>query len=298
MIRSKFTIAVGLLVVAMIAGMTHGTAFANTVSVLVGDNSYDVEYAVTGATIVSVDVDTGFTSLIFNMNVLDNDDVLEITFPRNFFDSEQDGADVPFRVIADGTEVKFEETKTTMLNRTLAIDLTTGTGQVEIIGTVFERELSPIESSCAAGLVLVNGTCTVVEATGVDTPDVDTPDTDTVDVDTLNTDTDDVDIPDMDTGTDTTGIDTSDEDTSDEDVEELLDPVQTTCDEGLVLVNGTCMIADAMDIDTVDEDISTDTSKSTGSTKEFLYGGVAAFGAALGVMIILGLIAKASKSKR
>ena len=122
----------------MLAAVAPGV-YAETVSVSIDGTSYDIEYIGTNVSISSADIDADFVSMIFGVDATAGA-TLEITFPRNVFDSEFEGADDPFIVIADGDEPSFSEIETTPTSRTLSIDIDAGTEEVEVIGTVFGKE--------------------------------------------------------------------------------------------------------------------------------------------------------------
>jgi len=135
--HSKLTLGAGtglFVIAALLAGTMPGSAFADTVSVSIDGESYDVDYTGTNVSISSADVDTDFRSLIFDVDVT-SDGILEITFLRDVFDSELNGEDASCFILADGEEVRFTETETTPTSRTLSINLAAGTEELEIIGT-------------------------------------------------------------------------------------------------------------------------------------------------------------------
>ena len=127
-------ITLGLIAFVM---LSQTPAFGETISVNVNGNTYDVNYSVEGMTVSSVDVDTDFVSLIFTVDISSSNGVLEITFDRSFFDSQYQGIDDNFIVLADGIEPAFSEIETTTSSRTLQIQLPSGTEEVEIIGSAF-----------------------------------------------------------------------------------------------------------------------------------------------------------------
>ena len=55
-------------------------AFADTISVDIGDSTYNIEYTATDLTISSVTADMDFISLIFEVDVLLNEGQLEFNF--------------------------------------------------------------------------------------------------------------------------------------------------------------------------------------------------------------------------
>ncbi len=133
-VNSLLKISLGLILFTMIS---TALVYAETMSVDVEGNSFDVEYTVTGMTVTGVEADTDFISLIFTVDVTDSSGTLDITFDRSFFDSTFEGLDDDFIILADGDEPSFTETETTSQSRTLSIELPSGTEDVEIIGSVF-----------------------------------------------------------------------------------------------------------------------------------------------------------------
>ena len=142
-IGSLTKISIGLILVAI---FSSAFVYAETASVDVGGTSYDVEYTGTGVTVSGIDADPDFVSLIIGVDVSGSPGTLEITFERSFFDSMFQGADDDFIVLADGDEPTYSEIETTTQSRTLSIELTTGTEEVEIIGSQFGSSTSePVE---------------------------------------------------------------------------------------------------------------------------------------------------------
>ena len=124
---------------SLFSGVTPNMVYAETVSVSITGNSYDISYTGTNVSITGTDIDTDFDSLIFDVDVSDAG-VLEITIPRNALDAQFEDIDEPFIIIAGGAEPMFSETDTTLTSRTLRIDLDVGTAEIEIIGTVLGKQ--------------------------------------------------------------------------------------------------------------------------------------------------------------
>lgn len=114
-------------------------AFAETISVNVDGESYDIAYSSQGVTILEVQSDELISSLVFSVDVTDPG-ILEITFDRSFFDAKYQGEDEEFFVLEDGLPIAFDETKTST-SRTLSMELPTGTEEIEIIGTDLGTEV-------------------------------------------------------------------------------------------------------------------------------------------------------------
>ena len=79
-------------------------AFADSISVNVGNSTYDIEYTATDLEINSLTADMDFISLIFQVEVLGNQGQLELNFDRDFFDAKLGSEDDDFFVIVDGDE--------------------------------------------------------------------------------------------------------------------------------------------------------------------------------------------------
>ena len=108
-----------------------------TLSVTVDGMPFDVNYSSTGLTVYELESDTDSMSLIFYVVVNDSTGKLNVTFDRNFFDSIYDGVDDKFFILSDGDETIFREIETTPDSRTLSIDVSLGTEELEIIGSKF-----------------------------------------------------------------------------------------------------------------------------------------------------------------
>ena len=131
-------ISLGLILFTIIS---IALVYAETESVIVDGNSYDVNYTVTGMTVSGIEADTDFISLILTVDVTDSSGTLDITFERSFFDSIFNEADDDFIILLDGDEPTFTETQTNSQSRTLSIKLPVGSEEVEIIGTVFNNSV-------------------------------------------------------------------------------------------------------------------------------------------------------------
>ena len=133
-VNSLLKISFGLILFTMVS---FALVYAETIPVDVGENSFDVEYDVTGMTISSIEADSDFISLILTVDVTASNGILNITLDRSFFDSTFEGLDDDFIILADGEEPAFSETNTTSESRTLRIELSAGNEEIEIIGSVF-----------------------------------------------------------------------------------------------------------------------------------------------------------------
>ena len=184
-LNSILIISLGLIFVAILSSTL---VYAETVSVSVEGNTFDVEYRGDGVSVSGIEPDLDFVSLIFTVDVTSSPGTLEVTFERSFFDSVYQGSDDDFIVLADGDEPSYSETETTEQTRTLSITLPSGTDEVEIIGSVFgtpapepvaepapEPTTAPIEdeevedmpqTECGPGTILKDGVCVLDEMCG------------------------------------------------------------------------------------------------------------------------------------
>jgi len=122
-------------VAALLAAIMIPSAFAETISTEINSNSYDIEYVANNVVLKSVTADLDFISLIFETEISDSDGDVTITFQRDFFDAKIGYSDDDFFILSDGDEIEFEETKNDT-SRTLSFSLSTGTEEIEIIGTI------------------------------------------------------------------------------------------------------------------------------------------------------------------
>ncbi|MBA4718888.1 MAG: hypothetical protein HRO68_07280 [Nitrosopumilus sp.] len=142
-VNSLLKISLGLILFTL---LSSALVYAETMSVDIEGNSFDVDYTVTGMTVSGVEADLDFISLILTVDVTDSPGTLDITFDRSFFDSIFEGLDDDFIILADGDEPSYTETETTTQSRTLSIELPSGTEEVEIIGSVF-GDTVPVEET-------------------------------------------------------------------------------------------------------------------------------------------------------
>ena len=165
-------------------------AFADSISVDIGESTYDIEYTANGVEIKSASADMDFMSLIFSVEVSDSEGQLEFNFDRDFFDAKLGSEDDEFFVIADGDELSFEETKDDSY-RNIVFTIDPGTEEIEIVGSqiagvsyLIEKEesdmqaaieaeeqaiayaeaeeaeiISILEESCGEGTILKDGVC-------------------------------------------------------------------------------------------------------------------------------------------
>jgi len=133
-VGSLLKISLGLILFTL---LSSALVYAETLSVDVEGNSFDVDYTTTGMSVTAIESDTESFSLFLTVDVTDSPGILVITLDRSFFDSIYDGLDDEFFILADGDFTNVDETETTPQSRTLNIEVPSGTDEIEIIGTVF-----------------------------------------------------------------------------------------------------------------------------------------------------------------
>ena len=239
--------------------ISKSESIIETLSVTVDGMPFDVNYSSTGLTVYELESDTDSMSLIFYVDVNDSTGKLNVTFDRTFFDSIYDGVDDQFFILSDGDETIFREILTTPDSRTLSIDVSLGTEELEIIGSKFgfSTEITP-----------------VIETPVIETPVIETPVIETPVIET---------IPTNECGPGTI-------------LENNVCVVDQRCGPGTILENNACVI-DSSTTTSTQTSTSTPTNTTTSSNKEMIISFSLAFGIAGVVGIILALIAKAHKKK-
>ena len=126
---------VALPVIVLLAiSITYVSADKGTVTVQAG-KPYEIAYDIKDVKILDVTANQDETELIFQVDVTSPAATIEITIPRQLLDSIADGKDTDFFVIADGDLVTFSEKKPTDTTRTLFVQLSQGTKELEVFGT-------------------------------------------------------------------------------------------------------------------------------------------------------------------
>ena len=256
-VSSLLKISLGLILVTIISS---AFVYAETISVNIEGNSFDVEYTATGMTVSGIEADLDFISLIFTVEVSDSSGTLDVTFDRSFFDSIFNGVDDDFIILADGDEPNFTETETTTQSRSLSIELPAGTEEVEIIGSVFDNPVAETEE-------------TMIE----ETMEEETMMEDTMEEETIMEEPAETveETPKTQCGPGTV-------------LKNGACVLDERCGPGTVLKDGACVLESTPN----SSEISV---KGMGS--ELVIGIIAAFGVTAAIGIILALISKASKSK-
>jgi len=93
------------------------------------------EFETTGIEIIDYELEFNDMEIILDVEVTEPLGTIQITFDREFFDSNYLGVDEEFTIIADGDLVYYSEKKTSLNERTLKFNLVSGTNQVEIFGS-------------------------------------------------------------------------------------------------------------------------------------------------------------------
>ena len=103
------------------------------------------EYTAKGVEITDFEFDPRDISIILDVEVSHSIGTLAINFEREFFDSQFNGKDDGFTIIADGDLAYYDEILTSSKIRTLQLSLVSGTEQVEIFGTHLWGETAEYE---------------------------------------------------------------------------------------------------------------------------------------------------------
>ena len=106
---------------------------------------YDITYDAKDVTVFEVIPNPDDAELIFTIDVTSPIATLELTIPRELLDSKEDGNDADFFIIADGADVTFSEKEPTDATRTLFMQLSPGTAELEVFGTQLGGSISETE---------------------------------------------------------------------------------------------------------------------------------------------------------
>ncbi|AFS83206.1 hypothetical protein NSED_07050 [Candidatus Nitrosopumilus sediminis] len=260
-VDSLLKISLGLILFTIIS---TALVYAETISVNVEGTPFDFEYTATGLTIIHVEPDSGFGSLLFTVDVTDSDATLNLVLERSFLDSTFEGSDDPFIIINQfGEDLIFTET-TTSQSRTLNIELPLGTVEVDVIGTSFNNS---------------------VEEPPVEEPSVEEPPVEETPVEKT---------PVEETPVEKTPVEETPVD----------DTPKTQCGPGTILKDGACVLDERCGPGTILKDgacvLDSPTKPSSSSVKglgkDMVMGFAVAFISAGIIGVILGIVSKASKS--
>ncbi|MDA7960421.1 MAG: hypothetical protein MPJ08_06835 [Nitrosopumilus sp.] len=120
---------------AVLAGLGFAAAYAETVTVDVNGESFDVEF--TGdVTVTGTEFDLDFISLRFMLDAADGG-TLDLTLPRSLIDESCGGLDGEFLILVDGEDdpSSVTEGEKTDTARMLSIDVQAGATEIEIFGS-------------------------------------------------------------------------------------------------------------------------------------------------------------------
>lgn len=134
------------------AGTKVVLTYPNTIAVK-GTN-FTIPYSVTNGKILDMKTDSQSKSLLIAVQTA-GDGVFAVTLPRSFIDAKAGSQDDQYYVLLDGAEADFDETSTTLTDRTLSIPFTDGTEEIEIIGTQVIPEFGPITALVLAIAIIL-----------------------------------------------------------------------------------------------------------------------------------------------
>ena len=149
-VNSLLKISLGLIFFTL---LSTALVYAETIPVDIEGTSYDVDYTATGMTVSGVEVDLESFSLIFAVDA-SSTGTLDVVLDRTFFDALYDDngviVDDEFFILADDDYSNFIEIETTDQSRTLSVEVPAGTLDIEIIGTIFNTVPDTTDDSAAA----------------------------------------------------------------------------------------------------------------------------------------------------
>ena len=106
--------------------------------------TFGVNYTITGGTVKDISIDTQSISLIISINST-TDGTITIQIPRALVDAKTNsGQDDAFIILIDGAEVKSQSESSNSNYRNLTIQFYQGEQDIEIIGTQVVPEFGPI----------------------------------------------------------------------------------------------------------------------------------------------------------
>ena len=266
-VNSLLKISLGLIFFTI---LSTALVYAESLSVDVDGTSYDVNYTATGMTVSGIEADLDFISLIFTVDVTSSGS-LDVTFDRAFFDSIYNGVDDDFIILADGDEPNFTETLTNFQSRTLSIELPVGTEEVEIIGSSFDNTISDSGDADKAAADKAAADKAAADKAAADKAAADKAAADKAAADKAAADS---------------------------------NTTPTQCGPGTILKDGACVLDERCGPGTIlengacvlDTTPQPTTTSVKGLGKDLMMGVIAAIAIAGVVGIILGILAKASKS--
>ena len=118
-----------------------------------GNQSYQVNYGISGATVQNISISQDDSSLIIDVVSTDSGS-LTISMPRTLIDAKSGNADDQFIVLVDGADTDFNESQATASDRAVTVAFPEGTEQIEIIGTQVVPEFGGISFAILALAIL------------------------------------------------------------------------------------------------------------------------------------------------
>jgi predicted secreted protein with PEFG-CTERM motif len=105
--------------------------------------TFDVNYTMSGGSVKDMTIDTQSISLIVSINST-SDGIITLQLPRTLVDAKTNGQDDAFIILIDGAEVKPQSESANSNYRNLTIPFLQGDKDIEIIGTQIVPEFGPI----------------------------------------------------------------------------------------------------------------------------------------------------------
>ena len=271
-VSSLLKISLGLIFFTL---LSTALVYAETISVDIEGTSYDIDYTseqvIVKSIIAEYEPTQDYAGLIIEVEVTGDSGTLDFVFDRSFFDSTFDGLDDEFFVVADGDFTDFSETETTSQSRSLSIGVPAGTLDIEIVGTVFNPTPITVDDSAAEEAAIKAAEEAAIKAA------------------------------------EEAAIKAAEEaaiKAAEDKVSAVTNPNPTQCGPGTILKDGACVLDERCGPGTIfkdgtcvlDSTPQPTTTSVKGLGKDLMMGLIAAIAIAGVVGIILGILAKASKS--
>jgi len=279
-VSSLLKISLGLIFFTL---LSTALVYAETISVDIEGTSYDIDYTseqvIVKSIIAEYEPTQDYAGLIIEVEVTGDSGTLDFVFDRSFFDSTFDGLDDEFFVVADGDFTDFSETETTSQSRSLSIGVPAGTLDIEIVGTVFNPTPITVDDSAAEEAAIKAAEEAAIKAA------------------------EEAAIK----AAEEAAIKAAEEaaiKAAEDKVSAVTNPNPTQCGPGTILKDGACILDERCGPGTIlkdgvcilDSTYQPTTTSVKGLGKDLMMGLIAAIAIAGVVGIILGILAKASKS--
>jgi predicted secreted protein with PEFG-CTERM motif len=121
-------------------------------TITIQDSTDLISYEITNGKVINVIPDMDAVSLIVHIESIDEGSIT-LTIPRSVLDSTINNGDDEFFVLVDGEEAYFDEIITSV-DRTLTINFSAGTEEIEIIGTFVIPEFGTIAAMILAVAII------------------------------------------------------------------------------------------------------------------------------------------------